>query len=65
MGIKYDIFISYRREGGLDYARPLKLELEKHGYNVFLDFDELKDGCFNEKIKTAQPTNPVGRVCGH
>ena len=59
MGIKYDIFISYRREGGLDYARPLKLELEKHGYNVFLDFDELKDGCFNEKIKTAIDEAPV------
>ena len=55
----YDVFISYRREGGLDIARPLKLELEKHGYKVFLDYDELKDGCFNEKIRNAIDEAPV------
>lgn len=56
---QYDIFISYRREGGRDIARPIKLELEKHGYNVFLDFDELKDGSFNQKIKDAIASAPI------
>lgn len=56
---QYDIFISYRREGGRDVARPIKLELEKHGYNVFLDFDELKDGRFNQKIKDAIESAPI------
>lgn len=55
----YDIFLSYRRETGRDVARPIKLELEKHGYNVFLDFDELKDGSFNQKIKNAIASAPV------
>ncbi len=56
---KYDIFISYRRDGGRDVARPIKLELEKHGYSVFLDFDELKDGCYNQIIKDAIASAPV------
>lgn len=56
---KYDIFISYRRDTGRDLARPIKLELERHGYNVFLDFDELKDGCFNQKIKDAIESAPI------
>lgn len=56
---KYDIFISYRRDTGRDVARPIKLELEKHGYSVFLDFDELKDGCFNQKIKDAIESAPI------
>ena len=33
----YDIFISYRRDGGKELARPLKSELELRGYRVFLD----------------------------
>ena len=48
--MKYDIFISYRRGGGKDIARMLKESLTSKGYNVFLDFDELKDGYFDEKI---------------
>ena len=41
---KYDIFISYRRDDGAQYARILQLELEKYHYNVFLDYEELTDG---------------------
>ena len=41
--MKYDVFISYRRVGGKDKARSLKSELERRGYRVFLDFDDLKD----------------------
>ena len=49
----YDIFISYRREGGKDKARALKGELELKKFNVFLDFDELKDGKFDKRIMDA------------
>lgn len=49
----YDIFISYRRDGGKEYARTLKPELEKRGYRVFLDYDELNDGVFDQRIKNA------------
>lgn len=50
---KYDIFISYRREGGAQYARTLQLMLEKKGYKVFLDYDELKDEKFSPQIEAA------------
>jgi len=55
----YDIFISYRREGGKNYARVIKPELEKRGYSVFLDFDELKDGKFDQRILDAIDDAPV------
>ena len=47
---KYDIFISYRRVGGAQYARILQLKLAEKGYNVFLDYDELTDGVFKDHI---------------
>lgn len=50
---KYDIFISYRRVGGAQYARNLQLMLEKKGYKVFLDYDELKDEEFSPQIEAA------------
>lgn len=50
---KYDIFISYRRIGGAQYARTLQLMLEKKGYKVFLDYDELKDEEFSPQIEAA------------
>lgn len=50
---KYDIFISYRRDGGAQYARTLQLMLEKKGYKVFLDYDELKDEKFSPQIEAA------------
>lgn len=56
---KYDIFISYRRDGGAQYARILQLMLSQRGYNVFLDYDELRDGNFNEKIQKAIQEAPV------
>ena len=46
MANKYDIFISYRRDGGAQYARILQLMLTQRGYKVFLDYDELTDGKF-------------------
>lgn len=55
----YDIFISYRRQGGADKARPVKSELENRKYRVFLDYDELKDGVFDERIMKAIEDAPV------
>ena len=56
---EYDIFISYRREDGAQYARILQLELEKRGYRVFLDYEELTDGVFGDEIKDAIKVAPV------
>lgn len=47
---KYDLFISYRRDGGVDYARMIFLELKGRGYNAFFDYNSLRDGKFNEGI---------------
>ena len=55
----YDIFISYRRGGGKEIARPLKEALASKGYKVFLDFDELTDGFFDERIFQAIDEAPV------
>ena len=49
--MKYDIFISYRREGGRDVARPIKLELEKHGYMFFSILMSLKMVVLIKKLK--------------
>lgn len=57
--MKYDVFISYRREGGKEFARSIKAALELRGYSVFLDFDELKDGIFDDRILRAIEASPV------
>lgn len=57
--MSYDVFISYRRVGGANYARILKPELEKRGYRVFLDYDELKDGRFDRRIMEAIDSAPI------
>ena len=53
MANRYDIFISYRRVGGAQYARILQLMLTQRGYKVFLDYDELTDGKFGDHIQEA------------
>lgn len=55
----YDIFISYRRKGGMGDARLLQQALKSRGYNVFFDYDSLRDGQFNEKIFDAIKTAPI------
>ena len=57
--MRYDIFISYRREGGADKARTLKECLEARKFRVFLDFDELKDGVFDRRIMDAIESAPI------
>lgn len=56
---KYDIFISYRRAGGAQYARILQLMLTQRGYKVFLDYDELTDGKFGDHIQDAIKNAPI------
>jgi hypothetical protein len=53
-----NIFISYRREGGDDFAGRLTESLRKKGYGVYRDIDDLRSGAFNQqlykKIRTAK-----------
>ena len=44
---KYDIFISYRREGGYDTAKHLYDLLSRDGYSVSFDIDTLRNGDFD------------------
>ena len=48
-----DVFISYRRDGGLDFARLIYLELKCRGYNVFFDYSSLRSGKLDEEILNA------------
>ena len=43
---KYDIFISYRRDGGYEVAKHLFDRLSKEGYRVSFDIDTLRSGEF-------------------
>jgi hypothetical protein len=49
----YDIFISYRRESGSEFASFLYDELKKMGYEVFLDAVSLRAGPFEQRIDEA------------
>lgn len=46
----YDIFISYRRDGGDTLAQLIYDRLTARGYRVFLDIESLRSGKFNEKL---------------
>lgn len=48
--MKYDVFISYRRNGGEHTAKILKDRLEDLGYKVFFDVESLRSGDFNTKL---------------
>lgn len=58
MNKKYDVFISYRRQGGRDCARLLQQALERRGYKCFFDYDSLQDGVFNKAIYGAIESAP-------
>ena len=47
---EYDVFISYRREGGETMALLLRDRLVAEGYRVFLDIESLNAGKFNTKL---------------
>ncbi len=46
----YDVFISYRRQGGGADARMMYDRLVNAGYTVSFDMDTLKNGNFNEEL---------------
>ncbi|MBE5826627.1 MAG: TIR domain-containing protein [Butyrivibrio sp.] len=45
-----DIFFSYRRDGGLELTRSLKMALNKKGYTTFFDNDSIGSGEFPTQI---------------
>ena len=49
---KYDVFLSYRRDGGETMAVLLHDRLVAKGYSVFLDIESLNSGSFNKKLLT-------------
>ncbi len=46
----YDIFISYRRDGGFETAKHLNDLLVHDGYSVSFDIDTLREGNFDETL---------------
>lgn len=46
----YDVFISYRRNGGEHTAKIIRDRLSELGYEVFYDVESLRSGNFNEKL---------------
>lgn len=48
--MKYDVFISYRRDGGAATARILRDRLTEMGYKVFFDVESLRSGYFNTAL---------------
>lgn len=48
--MKYDIFISYRRQGGYDTAKHLNDLLTRDGYKVSFDIDTLRSGDFDVQL---------------
>lgn len=50
---KYDVFITYRRDDGLNYAQLLFQALEKRGYKCFLDVRDMQDGEYEKRIMSA------------
>ena len=51
--MKYEAFISYRRENGFLMAQVIHDRLEEKGLRCFLDLEELRSGQFDEKIYVA------------
>lgn len=47
---KYNVFISYRRDGGESTAKILRDKLESLGYQVFFDVESLRSGDFNTAL---------------
>ncbi len=52
MGQRFDIFISYRRKGGIKDARLVDEKLRNSGYSVSFDIDTLGRGKFTDTLNT-------------
>lgn len=50
MSNRFDIFISYRRKGGYEVAKHIKDLLERDGYSVSFDIDNLRNGDFKDQL---------------
>jgi len=50
MNKNYQVFISYRRDGGEALGRMLYDRLKEMGYSVFFDIESLRSGPFNEEL---------------
>ena len=48
--VPYQIFISYRRDGGEGLARLLEYKLTDRGFKVFFDVESLRSGAFNTEL---------------
>lgn len=48
--MKYDVFISYRRDGGEYTAKIIRDKLTELGYSVFFDVESLRSGDFNAEL---------------
>lgn len=44
------VFISYRRDDSVDWARNIYFDLKNHDFDVFFDIESLKNGRFRERI---------------
>lgn len=49
-GTIYDVFISYRRDGGFETANDIYERLDKEGYSISFDVDTLREGRFNKQL---------------
>lgn len=47
---RYQIFISYRRDGGEFFGKILSDKLIAKGYSVFFDVEALRSGPFNDQL---------------
>lgn len=54
----YDVFVSYRRDGGSALAQVIRNALAARGYRVFLDVRELRSGRFDEALKRTIESTP-------
>lgn len=54
---RYDVFISYRREQ-FGIAALIQAELEKKNLNVFVDVDDLRQGRYDEALRTNIANTP-------
>jgi hypothetical protein len=47
---KWDVFLSYRRDTDAQTARLIRSEIQRRGFEVFLDVDDLRPGHFDEAL---------------
>lgn len=46
----YDVFISYRRDGGFETACLISEKLKAKGFRVFFDVESMRSGNFNDQL---------------